>query len=516
MYKVLLTTSGTGSRLGNITKFTNKSLVRVGKKPSISYIIEQYPSDVEFVVTLGYFGSQVKDFLELAYPNKKFTFVEIDKYEGEGSSLLYSISKTEKYLQEPFIFHACDTITFDEILPPTQNWLAGCSSGDPSQYRSFNTLNDKVICLNEKGESNCNYYYMGICGIKDYEFFWDRLKTILKENAKEQSLSDCHVIRDLLLHKDVTYKEFTSWLDIGNMKGLSHARTHINDEFHILDKDDESIFIFENFVIKFFYDKKTCLNRVKRGDILYPYAPKMLGYRDNFYKYEYAKGDLLSRAATEENIEKLINWASACIWNTKTNEEFEKICEDFYIKKTEKRLLDFYNKNNIKDCSETINGYKIPPLFDLLGRAKEILLKDCIPTGFHGDFILDNILIDKDNFILLDWRQDFGGKIDIGDMYYDLSKLNHNFIVNHDIVNNNLFTINIDKNNISCDILCHYNLIKCQQRFLDIVNKKGFNIKKIKILTSIIWLNMSPLHEYKVGLFLYYFGKYNLWRTLNV
>ena len=42
-YKVLITTSGIGSRLGNLTEYTNKGLVRVGKKPSISYIIESYP-----------------------------------------------------------------------------------------------------------------------------------------------------------------------------------------------------------------------------------------------------------------------------------------------------------------------------------------------------------------------------------------------------------------------------------------------------------------------------------------
>lgn len=51
-YKVLLTTSGLGSRLGNLTKFTNKSLVRVGDKAVISYIIETYPKDVEFVVCI--------------------------------------------------------------------------------------------------------------------------------------------------------------------------------------------------------------------------------------------------------------------------------------------------------------------------------------------------------------------------------------------------------------------------------------------------------------------------------
>ena len=51
-YKVLITASGLGSRLGNLTKFTNKGLVRIGKKPALSYIIESYPDDVEFVVTL--------------------------------------------------------------------------------------------------------------------------------------------------------------------------------------------------------------------------------------------------------------------------------------------------------------------------------------------------------------------------------------------------------------------------------------------------------------------------------
>ena len=42
-YKVLITTSGIGSRLGNLTNFTNKSLVRIGEKPAISHVIEHYP-----------------------------------------------------------------------------------------------------------------------------------------------------------------------------------------------------------------------------------------------------------------------------------------------------------------------------------------------------------------------------------------------------------------------------------------------------------------------------------------
>ena len=82
-YKVIITTSGVGTRLGKITNYTNKSLVRVGAKPSISYIIESYPKNTEFVITLGYFGNHVKDFLELAYPEINFEFVNVEKFKGK-------------------------------------------------------------------------------------------------------------------------------------------------------------------------------------------------------------------------------------------------------------------------------------------------------------------------------------------------------------------------------------------------------------------------------------------------
>jgi NDP-sugar pyrophosphorylase family protein len=90
-YKVLITTSGLGSRLGELTDYTNKCLIRVADKPAISYIIESYPNDTEFIITLGHFGSHVKQFLKLTYPTHNFTFVEIDKYKGPGSSLGYSL-----------------------------------------------------------------------------------------------------------------------------------------------------------------------------------------------------------------------------------------------------------------------------------------------------------------------------------------------------------------------------------------------------------------------------------------
>ena len=71
-FTVLITTSGVGSRLGNLTRFTNKSLIVVGSKPVLAQIIEKYPTDTNFVITLGFFGNHVKEFLSLCYPELSF------------------------------------------------------------------------------------------------------------------------------------------------------------------------------------------------------------------------------------------------------------------------------------------------------------------------------------------------------------------------------------------------------------------------------------------------------------
>ena len=247
-YKILITTSGIGSRLGDLTKYTNKCLVRVGKKPAISYIIESYADDIEIVITLGYFGNQVKDFIKLAYPNRKFTFIEVDKFEGDGSSLGYSILKAKNELQCPFIFHAADTIITENIEPPIKNWLACQVKENNSQYRTISFISNRMI--NEKGDLDSKFAYIGLAGIHDYELFWSSLEEEYKNNINNTAFSDCHAINKMNIKWDVI--EYFKWLDIGNVSELKYAREVIYDKFELLDKVDESIFLFNDFVIKFF------------------------------------------------------------------------------------------------------------------------------------------------------------------------------------------------------------------------------------------------------------------------
>ena len=108
--KVCIPTAGIGKRLGNFTKVLNKSLVDIDLKPAISHIIDNFPKNTEFVIPLGYKGTLVKNFLQLTYPERKFYFVYVSKFKGNGSGLGLTLLKAKKYLQSPFIFISCDTI----------------------------------------------------------------------------------------------------------------------------------------------------------------------------------------------------------------------------------------------------------------------------------------------------------------------------------------------------------------------------------------------------------------------
>ena len=507
-YKVLLTTSGIGSRLGTLTNFTNKSLVRISDKPAISHIIEYYPKNIPFVVTIGHFGSYVRQFLKLAYPDRDFTFVDIDKFEGPGSSLGYSILQAKNELQCPFIFHASDTILTKNDIPigVDSNWCVGSHQDDSSQYSTFIVSNGDIDDINEKGAIHYDYCYIGMCGIKDYKLFWTELENI----PNTQSLTDIHIIKNMLLNVPFKFYETMGWFDTGNTSKLKKVQEFFKSGINILDKSDESIYFFKDFVIKFFANTTINKNRIKRASILKGLVPEIIGTDSNFYKYKKAEGKLFATSANVKSFTYFLDWVKDNLWKEKESDNFSKSCLDFYIHKTESRLNLYLN--GVPDVSETINGELIPPIQDLISQIDIDWLCDGVPVQFHGDFILDNVIETKNGFSLIDWRQDFANDLEVGDIYYDLAKLNHNLTVNHSIIDKKLYNSSPD----NCYILCNSTLLRCKEVLHNFIKENGYNLKKVEILTSIIWLNMAPLHEYPFNNFLFNFGKYNLYKTLNV
>jgi len=520
-YKVLITTAGVGQRLGALTQFTNKALVRVGKKPSLSYVIESYAENVPLVIVTGYFGDQVKDFVKLAYPDRKnIEFVEVDKYEGEGTSLGYSMLAAEEYLQCPFIYHASDTIVVHPVPQPVKNWIGGYKGDvDTTQYASWQVVDETTLTFSDKGAMDFDYLHIGLVGVNNYKKFWEILERLYHKNPNDSTLNDCQVIVEMIKEKSsFDIVNFPIWYDVGNVTALHNTREQMPDKFHNLDKVDESIFLFDKFIIKFFANEKNISDRVARGKLLNGLVPVIEGETKNFYRYKFVPGLLYSRVATPRDFKEFLGWAKSNLWK-KTSEvsdtEFKNVCLDFYQKKTKERVAKFMEANSLSDEAHVINGEQVPSVREMLEMIDFNYLAEAEQYQFHGDFLLDNIIKTRDGYCLVDWRQNFGGLLKAGDMYYDLAKLNHNLTVNHDIVMDNGFTVKAAGSSITCDILRKDNLVKCQEILRDFIREEGLDMKKVEFLTPIIWLNMAPLHHHPFNLFLYYYGKLNLWRAIQ-
>ena len=121
----------------------------------------------------------------------------------------------------------------------------------------------------------------------------------------------------------------------------------------------------------------------------------------------------------------------------------------------------------------------------------------------------------KNKITLLDWREGFADIYDYGDIYYDLAKINHGLIIDHSVIKKSQFDIKIEKKNIKIKFVQSQENKKCQKLFFKFLKDNNYSILKVKIITSLIFLNIAGLHHYPYSIFLYYLGKMLLSKTLK-
>lgn len=519
--KVLITTSGTGSRLGELTKYTNKSLVAVGDKPTLTRIIERYPKETSFVITVGHFGEIVREYIEIAHPESKVDFVDVANFEGKGSSLGHSMLCASEFLQEPFVFHASDALLTSSSIPePKFNWVAGATRPNANAYSSFDTNKGFVTKFHEKGEIEYDLIHIGLVGVYEYKKFWSCLKNLYDEKPNDESLNDVGALALMKQQNSVfSVIVFDDWQDVGNVAGLKEARKNFPSSFSILEKYSESIFFLEDQVIKYFSDPVICDNRVARSRKLSNLVPAITGQTKHFYKYRFTDGILLSSVLTQDLMLDFLEWAQKNLWKkvSKHNEiDFGQLCEDFYVQKTLNRINEYMNKNEAVDCESTINGLRIPGALDLLKSIDSRELRSGIQGVFHGDLILDNVIWNKGEFMLIDWRQDFAGDLDVGDIYYDLAKINHNLTFNNENVERNLFDLRFHDDEIICEIFRKNTFIEAETMLYDFIKKNSYDLRKVKLITGLIWLNMAALHPHPLDKFLFTLGKLELFKSIQL
>lgn len=523
-YKVFIPTAGKGSRLGSRMTYFNKTLIKIADKAVISHTIDAFPTDTEFVIALGYKGDIVKQYLELTYPERKFTFVWSEKYMGEpGSGPGRAILDCEQHLQCPFYYVSCDAIVdLENRLHNQMDW-AGTADIDDWEIKDYCTVEVKsdgwgdyeVVGYHNKSPNGTNNAFTGVAFINNFQFFWERMK---KEGITEQQ--EIQVSPSILSIPNIS-SWYLDWWDTGTEEGIQKAREHFKG-LQNLDKPDEEIYFVNNTAVKYFHNDSSIRGRIARNQLLGNAVPKLLGYTKNYYKYEFVEGQDLS---TVENIQDtilpLLSFSKKHLWEKIELDEinraiFRNACLGFYYQKTLTRLNNFYDKSSVVDREDIINGQSIPKVEDIFKLIDWDWISDGFPCIGHGDLNLSNVLFLRDNsFKLIDFRQDFGGLVDKFDAYYDFAKLYCSFLLPRQSANDGKFSVVEKDGLVDTNIEIPETFQKSKEIFEKWIIDEGFDLKKVKVLTAIVFLNMAALHSDPLNKYLFYFAKQNLYNEIN-
>jgi hypothetical protein len=332
---------------------------------------------------------------------------------------------------------------------------------------------------------------------------------------------EAHGLR-ALLSKGVEAKSFT-WHDTGNIDALNKTREFYRepDEPNILEKANEAIWFVGNHAIKFSDDKKFIANRVERVNELEGFVPSITGSSANMYRYTKVDGKVFSDVVNLSLFQILLKHSNQ-FWqlknlNGKERVSFKETCMHFYRDKTYERIELFYKKFSRQDGLEAINGLEMPLLKELLDAIDWGWLADGLAGRFHGDFHFENILWtpSSQKFTFLDWRQDFGGDISVGDIYYDFAKLLHGLIISHELIAKDLYSVKWAPSEVSFDFLRKQVLVDCEHYFVCWLKDNGYDTKKVRVMTALIYLNIAALHHNPYNLLLFGLGKSMLKKELE-
>ena len=320
------------------------------------------------------------------------------------------------------------------------------------------------------------------------------------------------------------------WIDTGNVAELKQAQKDYSEKMEevILEKPDEAIWFIDDRVVKFHVDYKFISDRIRRFNTFLCdeqkkngiKIPELLYHSDNVYVYRREPGVIASKYINPETFRKLLrkfftDWGVYCV----EDEDALQIYNDFYRDKTLSRISKFLKQTNEHDAECLINGLSCLPAGKLVRKIDWELVskKGFFNENYHGDFHLENILLQGDLndpvFVMLDWRQNFGpgmGQI-VGDVYYDLAKMWHSLIVNHQMVKDELFSVrDYSENHYLIDIHRTFLDTEMERILEDFIDQQGLDKVQAKLITALVFLNIAACHTYPYSRFLFYLGKYLL------
>jgi hypothetical protein len=85
-----------------------------------------------------------------------------------------------------------------------------------------------------------------------------------------------------------------------------------------------------------------------------------------------------------------------------------------------------------------------------------------------------------------------------------------------ELITNDQYKVFWNDKAITYDLLRKQILVECEQYLDQWCTQSGYDLKKVRVLTAIIYLNIAALHHYPYSLMLYVLGKRMLKQEIEV
>lgn len=485
----------------------------------IGLVMQSYPPGTEFLVALGYKGELIRPVAELLARElgQSVSFVETDSYLPQSLGLTQTIIDSRPFLQEPFIFHAVDTLLVKADVPAFKVGLNRVFLSSPEEAGvSYRTIKSGKWIKAHNSETLEDLAYIGLAHIGNPTLFWESFYAQTMESEAGETLGlppselECQTLAA------------GSWIDAGSVEGLARARRAFQGQDVVLPREDEAIWRVGETMVKFHLNPEFISERVERGRALSPFVP--FPTKSSPYTYEYlrASGEVLSACGPHafplflKFCEKF--WHGDSPVSIPMNLKFNARYIDFYQAKTRQRVDSFLEKNPEFESSTIINGVLYPPIRQLLESVDWESLATILEGNAHGDLHPENVVFDDTDgrFALLDWRQNLAGSTaPEGDVYYDLAKILHGLIVDHSSVRDGRFFVT--KSSSAADIAIEIPTKKLDwfTQFGEFLHSRKYDSRRVETLTALIFLNIATLHHHDYDKFLFSLGHKSLGWVLS-
>lgn len=496
---VIIPTAGLGSRMGNFTKNLNKALLPYRDKPVLGHIIDAFPIDTHFVIPVGYLAEQVMDFCQVAYADRNITFVKIDDYITERSGTAYTLKQCREYVAGSFWYVPCDTYFNETVVDKIANndcyFVKHVPETDTHLYTMFELNSDFTIkdILFKKSTPDTWAAFTGLMYIHSAAEFWDNLEQ-LKSNE---------FIYTIKRNSDTA--GLTTWKDFGCPE-IYQTELSKSQKFDF-SKKDEVTYIVNNRVVKWWLDPTVAAKKYKKAMVNVEVFPPNVTHSGNYMGYDFWPGKTLYEFNNPVAFGELLDWLELNVWQDYAV-NVEDAAIEFYKTKSLLRISKFLEKYPNLSPVLTVDGVAVKDYQYYIDNIDwNYLTSTCRPGFMHGDLQFDNVVINSaGEFKLIDWRHEFAGIVEYGDIYYDLAKMAGGFIINYANIKNHNFNIEIDNHSVTLSVPHVDHISAYQRRLKEYVLSRNLDYKKVQQLIPIIFWNMAPLHTAPFDIFLWYLG----------